>query len=313
MTPVYTLERFVSNPTPSAEKLPAFTKNNLIKGAGSNFEPSDFAHILIKDERTHTTKTHKDRSFRHWVSRLYADGIKEAALSSSGSSAYAAAHYCSLAKIKLHIFIRKDFPENAIARLTQYPNIILYQSKTPKKDAFLFSKKYSIPYLRASTDPFAPEGYKTLSFELAQEHPDIEEIFIPTSSGATLVGVYRGYTLLKKETGISMPRLYIVQTTMVHPMAEIFDNNFTSQTSHPARAIIDRIAHRKKEVISIIKKVNGGGYVISKEDVRGIKSLFQDTKKIPGPESLLAIAALKKHRSESPQFASAKSVCIFTS
>src|SRR3989338_3569638 len=175
MTPVYTLGELVSNPALRAPE-----------------------RIWIKDERAHPTGTHKDRSFRYWISRLYENGIKEAVISSSGNSAFAAAFYCSLAQIRLQVFVRHDFPNDAAAKLAQYPLVILHQSKTPKKDAFLFGKKHAIPYLRASIDPLALEGYKTLSFELAKAYPDIEEIFIPTSSAATLVGVYNGYRMLGK-------------------------------------------------------------------------------------------------------------------
>ena len=117
--------------------------------------------------------------------------------------------------------------------------------------------------------------------------------------------------MLEKST--SLPRLYIIQTTMVHPLAELFDEDFISQTAHPARAIIDRIAHRKGEAASVVKKSGGGGYVISKEDLESSGSIFQNVKNVPGPESLLTLAALQKHRRKNPPYTSAKSMCIFTS
>lgn len=256
---------------------------------------SSMSNVFIKDEGVNITGTHKDRSFRYWISLLKERGVKKAVISSSGSAARSAEHFCKDAGIELEIFTKE-------------------RTKTPKKEAVIFSRDFEAINLRSSTDENAIEGYKTIAFELAKKLPDIEEIFLPVSSGAALLGIHEGYKILSKEKNVSIPRLYIVQTTRVHPMAEVFDQDFTEEESHAAKAIVDKIANRKDGVIDAVTKSRGGGYVISNKELEeSISTHAPHLQKTPGNESFLTLAALKKHRKLNAEYIGAKSVCIFTS
>ena len=267
---------------------------------------------LVKDEGVNLTGTHKDRSFRYWISYLHMQGVTEAVLSSSGSSAFSAAYFSALAGIKLTIFLRYSFPAEKKQELLRYKNVKVIESKTPKKDAVLLSRKKNILNLRASADPYAIEGYKTLAFEIIEKYPRVEEIFVPTSSGSTLVGLYQGYSTLQRKDFLT-PRLFAVQTTMTHPIAEVFDKDFHEEKKHPARAIIDKISKRKEEVLSVLQKTGGGGYVISSKEVEQSGAYLKKTGiRQPGAESLLGVAALLKHRSKNPEAASRNTLLVFT-
>lgn len=266
--------------------------------------------VRIKDESKNSTGSQKDRSFRYWISYWALSGIHELVLSSSGSSAFAAAYYCQKANINLHIFLAEDFPESRLEQLKLYRIATIHQSKTPKRDAIRFSKEKNLHLLRGSMDDIALEGYKTIAFELAEQDSDIEELFIPTSSGATIAGIYKGYEILRqKDNAISIPRIYCIQTTKVHPIASELDPAIPREEDHPARAIIDRISHRKKQIIDILKETNGGGYVVSKEETNRALAVLQEKH---GAESALTIAAALKHRALHPKYAKTKTVLLFT-
>ena len=252
------------------------------------------SNAWIKDESVHPTGTHKDRSFRYWISYLWSRGIREAVISSSGSAGRSATYFCKIAEINLTVFTEET-------------------TKTPKKDAVAFAREYRIINLRSSADQNSIEGYKTIAFELAEQHPDAEELFIPVSSGAALLGIHKGYSVLFKEKGISMPRLYIVQTTKVHTMASMFDTDYVKEDKHDARAIVDNIGYLRDKVVRAVEESKGGGYVISNSELQ--ESISTHTSKLDkthGNESFLTLAALKKHRERNPQYANAKSVCLFT-
>lgn len=288
ITPVYPLKSLVSSPS-----LP-------------------LTRCWVKDEGVNLTGTHKDRSFRYWISYLSMSGIKEAVISSSGSSAFSAAYFCSLAGIKLTVFLRLGFPVEQKVELLRHKTVKVMESKTPKRDAVLLSRQKNIPNLRASADPYAIEGYKTLAFEIIKTHPKTEEIFVPTSSGTTLIGLYRGYCALQHDDFL-IPKLFAVQTTTIHPIAEVFDKDFYEEKEHPARAIIDRISKRKEEALSILKKTGGGGYVISSEEVKkGGTYLKKTSVRQPGAESLLGLAAILKHRSKNPEMMPRNTLLVFT-
>ena len=253
------------------------------------------SNVSIKDEGVHITGTHKDRSFRYWISLLKERGVKKAVISSSGSAARSAKYFCKEAGIELEIFTKEV-------------------TKTPKKDAVAYAREHNVPNLRSSTDEDAIEGYKTITFELVEQHQDVQEIFLSVSSGAALLGIYEGYKILSKERGVSIPRLYIVQTTKVHPMAEVFDQDFVEEEDHESHAIVDNIAHRKNAVVHAVQESRGGGYIISNEELKRAKADYaQHIRREIGNESFLALAALKKHRERNPEYRNAKSVCLFTS
>ncbi|MBI2643983.1 MAG: PLP-dependent lyase/thiolase [Candidatus Wildermuthbacteria bacterium] len=302
---------YFSTPIPEKFQLSGIIRPTPLYQLNYTASKGERENIWIKDESANPTATHKDRSFQYWVSYWHMQDTPELVISSSGSAAKSAAYYCKLASIKLHIFVRKDFPEDRLRYLKQFPISILHQSNTPKKEAFQWSKNHHIPYLRASVDSLAIEGYKTLAFELAKEYGEVEEIFVPTSSGATIAGLYAGYKILEQQN-IQIPRIYCVQTTMVHPIAEIFDKEFTPEKEHPARAVIDRIAHRKNEILHILNNTKGGGYIISKQELSTTEQAIENPSRKFGPESLLTFAAVQKHRTIHPQHRNAKTICIAT-
>ena len=303
----WTYNRYFTTPIPREYQLSLSSQES-----STPLYPLDKAEsIWIKDESKNAGGTHKDRSFRYWISWLYAQGIKEATLSSSGSSAFAGALYAAKAGIKLTVFLRHDFPSNEVATLRQF-GAIVRQSKTPKRDAISFSKEKSIPLLRASTNSIAKEGYKTLGFEIAEQKKSVTEIFVPTSSGSTLLGIYEAYRVLQTEQHILMPRFYAVQTTMVHPIAEEYENTFREESSHPSRAIIDRIANQKPEVLNVLRETKGGAYVISTQELLDIKKVYQTQLEGHGAESALSLAAIEKHRVTHPEFQDATTVALFT-
>lgn len=252
------------------------------------------SNVWIKDESVHPTGTHKDRSFRYWVSYLWSKGIRKAVIPSSGSAGRSANHFCKIAEINLTVFTKET-------------------TKTPKKDAIAFAREYAVINLRSSTDQNSIEGYKTIAFELAEQLSDAEELFIPVSSGAALLGIYNGYKMLLKEKGISMPRLYIVQTTRVHTMASMFDTDYVKEDKHDARAIVDNIGYLRDKVVRAVQESKGSGYVISNSELKeSVSAYASKLNKAHGNESFLTLAALKKHQERNPQYANAKSVCLFT-
>ncbi|MFY9457309.1 MAG: PLP-dependent lyase/thiolase, partial [Candidatus Spechtbacterales bacterium] len=229
--------------------------------------------VWAKMENQNPTGTHKDRSMERWILNFAKASARELAISSSGNSAISAAKYCRENNIKLNVFLSPSVDREKIERLRPYTNIILHLTKTPNKDAFRFCKKNNVPNLRASKDDMALEGYRDIARELTEQLPQIDNIFIPISSGATLEGMYQGYCMTTTPSpffvrrGVDVPRFYAVQTTNVHPIASYFDKDFTEEKTSRATAIVDRVAHRRNRVIRIIKETRGGGFVISNAEL----------------------------------------------
>lgn len=272
--------------------------------------PGSTADIFAKLESQNPTGTHKDRSLTPWIAQYVKEGVKEFAISSSGNSALAAARCSKDLKVRLHVFVRQNLSKEKLLILRANQYVILHLGKTPRKDAFRFAKEHGIINLRASTDDKALMGYKEIAFELIEQVEKIDQLFIPTSSGATLVGIFQGF----KERGVAIPALYAAQTAKVYPIASYFDKDFSQEFVSRATAIVDNIARRKDEVVKILEKTGGGGFVISNKELGEAKKIFEQSgaKFAAGWQSLLSLAGFLKWRKQNILATETVSVCLFT-
>ncbi len=270
--------------------------------------------VWAKLESENLTGTHKDRSMGPWIEHYAKQGVKEFAIASSGNSAISAAKYCTEKGVKLHIFVSGNSPVLAYLRQGR---AALHISKTPRRDALQFCRKYkNVINLRASTDDIALVGYKQISYELIGQTAAclpagrrIDNIFIPTSSGATLEGLYLGF----KEKMPKVPAFYAVQTTKVHPIASYFDKGFVKEAESKAKAIVDNIAHRRDRVIRICEETGGGGLVISNKELERAKEILGTLLNKVGWHSALAFSGFLKWQVQNSEKARKQnSVCLFT-
>lgn len=242
--------------------------------------PSSNTQVYAKLENQNPTGTHKDRSIGPWIEHYRAQGISEFAIASSGNSAISAAKYCKENKLKLHIFVSPELGYDKELRLAEYAALPRYGrgkaditvscTKIPRRDAIRFCTESSAVNLRASTDDNAFVGYKAIAIELVTQLPHIDNIFIPTSSGSTLTGIYHGFreTLSPPKAVEGFPSFFAVQTAKVHPIASYFDKNFKKENRSDATSIVDNIAHRRDTIIEICKETGGGGFVISDRELK---------------------------------------------
>jgi len=268
------------------------------------------ANVWAKLENENPTGTHKDRSIGPWIEYYAKQGVKEFAIASSGNAAVSAARISARRGLELNIFLSKN--SYAIEVLegesSTYKHIKIRFGQTSRKSAIQFcNKNKDIINLRASTDDIALIGYKQISYELAEQLPRIDNIFIPTSSGATLEGVYLGF----KEKTSKIPAFYAVQTTKVHPIASYFDKDFAREETSYATAIVDNIAHRRDKIIKICEETGGGGFVISRKELRDADVILRD---IPHKwQSALAFAGFLTWQKKNIRKArKSVSVCLFT-
>lgn len=289
--------------------------------------PQSSIVLYAKLERFNPTGTHKDRSIGPWIEYYRKQGIAEFAIASSGNSAISAAKYCAENKLKLQIFVSPKLEQNKEFLLVQYAAqplrglggtaITLSRTKTPRRDAIRFCKKNKAVNLRASTDNSALIGYRSIAFELMGQLPRIDNIFIPTSSGATLEGVYDGFkeALPPPSAAGGLPSFFTVQTAKVHPIASYFDKDFKRENKSYATAIVDNIAHRRKRVIKICEKTGGGGFVISNKELKEARVMLCKISDVPHIEwqSALAFAGFLKWRARNLKESDKKiSACLFT-
>lgn len=255
--------------------------------------------LVLKREDLHPFGSHKGRSIPFMMQTYAAQGVRNFVISSSGNAAIAAASALP-AGCTLKIFVGKHIDSHKLETLNTKCStqnaLTIEQVEHPKQHAFQEAKKAGVINLRQSMDDAALSGYASLAEEL-KKIPNLQSIFIPTSSGTTAQAL-----------GQNLPgvEIHIVQTEAVHPMAKMFDKNFTPAENSLGSAIVDKIAHRKNAIVKIIKKSDGSGWIVSDALIRDAMKLFPAS-----PNSALSIAGLKKAVQSGRTFSGAV-VCLLT-
>lgn len=225
-----------------------------------SFDNHNFA---VKDETKNPTGSFKDRGLSYQIAKHIKDGKRQFAISSSGNAAISAAYIAKLHNLELNIFIGDSINAKKLGRITNLiegvSSIKLFKSQKPRSDLVKFIRDNAdFVNLRGSTDEYAPVGYKSIAYELAKDYPDIDAIFVPTSSGTSAVGIASGFQELN-----SAVQIHICQSEKIHPIAKTFDSDFKVSKTSLADAITDKVAHRKNDLVDIINTSGGSGWVLS--------------------------------------------------
>jgi threonine synthase len=259
-------------------------------------------NIILKREDQNPTGSIKDRGMAFQITHALKHKKKFLALSSSGNAAISAAAYCRKAKINLIIFLSPKVPSKKLSRLKKFTPYKIVFSKNPIQDCLSFCLKNKIDDIRPSKDKEAPEGFKSLAFEIHETLGKADNIFIPVSSGASFVGLARGYKILGY-----FPKLYAVQTTTHNPISRIFNSVFKKEKKSLATAICLKKTSRKSEILSFVKKSNGKGIIISNSEIRIAQKKLAEKNIFTSAEGCACFAAAQSIHSKNQ-----KIICLLT-
>ncbi|MFA6426916.1 MAG: PLP-dependent lyase/thiolase [Candidatus Magasanikbacteria bacterium] len=279
--------------------------------------------VYLKREDMHKYGSHKGRSIPYMVKK-YAkeDGIKKFVISSSGNAALAAIHTVQAhnrnneEKLELTVYIGNNIDAQKLKMMTaviEDPKVQMLQVERPKQTALQTEKEGEIKILRQSSDDTALVGYAELADEL-NKIPNLNAIFIPTSSGTTVQALGMAFETIKPSTwgGKQFPQLHIVQTTACHPMSELFDTDTRTTKTSIAGAIVDNVAFRKEKVKEIIDKTKGFGWIVTDDEIKEAQKLIKDTCNLAiSPNSALSIAGLIRAQKKGYTFDGVV-VCLIT-
>ncbi len=257
--------------------------------------------LWLKREDMHPYGSQKGRSIPLMIQTYFKkQGLTRFVISSSGNAALASALTVKKhnqnnphAKISLQIFVGQHIDVTKLKKLqtviTDEEYIALEQHTNPKQQAFQLDKQGQAKFLRQSTDDLALEGYAELAQEL-NKIPNLQAIFVPTSSGTTAQGLAQAFMLLNQK-----PQIHIVQTESCHPLAESFDTPRNIQETSLAGAIVDHVAHRKQQVHQQIQQSGGSGWIVNNQEIQHAKDITTQKANIDiSFNSALSIAGLCK-------------------
>ncbi len=231
--------------------------------------------LVLKREDKNPTGSWKDRGTAYKLTSLISNGIKQAVIASSGNAAISLMKYANtIGDFKLHVVIsestsleKKEIIHSLVNNIHQ-----IYLTDNVRVKAVEISAMLQIPNLKVSIDDEVLTGYWSLGFELSHHFKKQDNknsaIFLPVSSGSTMVGIVQGlHSHLQSE--FDLPKIFAVQTQRVHPIVDLLYPENVTQSSNTslADAIIDKTALRSPQLLKIIKETQGDALLISDEEI----------------------------------------------
>lgn len=278
-------------------------KNRITLGEGAT-PLLKIEDIYFKCEYKNPTGSVKDRGLAYQVSKLSENKIKFAVISSSGNAGISAASYCRQAKVKLTVFISPRINRAKFKILKGFQAKIIMTLK-PISSAIKYAKELKAYNLRPSTDFHAVTGFSTITYEISEDLPEADAIFIPVSSGTTLVGIERGIIKLGKSIA-----LHAVQTGAVHPIGEIYDKNYIQQDHSIADAIVARVIPRRLQILQAIRASHGSGWVVTDDQIVRAHNWLKEHDVICSYEGAVSLAGYWKARDKGLNYR--YPVCLLT-
>ncbi len=174
--------------------------------------------IKFKLEFLNPTGSFKDRGSVTLISALAAKGVKRISEDSSGNAGASIAAYGSLAGMEVEIYVPEAARGGKLRQIEAYGAKVVRVPGT-RDDVAKAAESSGAYYASHVWRPEFRDGIRTLAYELVKEGKAPEEVYLPTSAGTLLLGVYSGFKHLL-DSGVidEMPKLIAVQTEQVRPL-----------------------------------------------------------------------------------------------
>ena len=257
--------------------------------------------LYLKNETTNPTWSFKDRGTYLGIHRALQLGFKKIGTVSTGNMAASVAAYGAYSGFDTYILVSSTIAEEKLKALEVYGAKVI---KVRGDYGELYYRSLEIGrrkgiYFINSDDPFRIEGYKSISFEMAEEvTPDY--VLVPTSSGGLFRGIVKGFLELK-ESGLieKLPTFVAVQAEGCSPICKAFieGKKKIKRFENPhtiAHAIENPYPPSGNAVLRLLKELNGLCITVSDEEILDAQMSLGSEGVFVQPASATGIAALRK-------------------
>jgi len=255
--------------------------------------------VMIKAEYQNPTGSFKDRGSALAVSMALSRGAKIVIEDSSGNAGIATSCYSRAYGLRAVIVAPKSAPKGKLDLLSLCgAEIVLAETR---EHAANLAPKIAVEkggaYLPHTWLPHYVEAMKTVAYEIHYQVDELPEaIFIPTSSGTLLLGLYRGFKeLVKHGYRKKIPKLIAVQTTSFHPIYRALKGGeLPSENENLADGISLDKPPRLKQMIEAIKETSGDVVIVGNNEIKHSLKLLLARGFIVEPTSATSIAGFIK-------------------
>ncbi|MCY0862687.1 MAG: pyridoxal-phosphate dependent enzyme [Metallosphaera prunae] len=250
------------------------------------------------------TGSYKDRGSVTLISHLSQLGIKEISEDSSGNAGSSIAAYGAMAGMKVKVFVPSTARGGKLKQIETYGAEVVKVEGT-RDDVSRAAENSGAYYASHVLQPEFRDGIRSLAYEIARDHgwKSPGEVFLPTSAGTLLLGVYEGFRHMVKE-GIldKIPKLVAVQTEQVSPVCSKFNGleyRPPSRLTSIADALVSTNPVLMDEMIRVLQET-GDCVVVSENEIMDSWKYLSTRGILAEYSSAVALAGARKYELTDP-------------
>jgi threonine synthase len=228
-------------------------------------------NVYFKLDFLNPTGSYKDRGSVTLISYLAQMGIKEISEDSSGNAGASIAAYGAAAGMKVRIYVPSTARGNKLKQIESYGAEVI-KIEGSREDVAKAAENSPYYYASHVLQPQFRDGIRSLAYEIVRDlnwrAPD--NIFLPTSAGTLLLGVFEGFRHMFERGVINkIPKIIAVQTEQVMPLCSKLKGikyNPPEKVTSIADALVSTNPFLLPEMEEIIKKY-GDCVVVNEEEI----------------------------------------------
>ncbi|EAR52736.1 threonine synthase [Oceanicola granulosus HTCC2516] len=285
--------------------------------------------LRFKLEQLNPTGSYKDRFAGLAVGLARAEGHAACVATSSGNTGAALAAFCARAGMGCALYVSENAPQGKLEQMLAY-GADVYRvarftidaaesgriSETLEREAAARGMQLFITAYAVSPGPM--EGIKTLAYEIAEDAPEVADIFLPVGGGGLFVATGRGFDdLVSAGERARPPRLHAVQPvgndTVATPLREGAAKARPVDTATTISGLGVGYILDGDEVVARARASGGRGYVIDEDRVRAVqRRLAQEEGLLVEPAGAVAVAGALDAAARGELAGDGPVVCVLT-
>ncbi|MBK8505995.1 MAG: pyridoxal-phosphate dependent enzyme [Saprospiraceae bacterium] len=242
------------------------------------------SNLYFKLESLNPTGSYKDRFGALAISGLLATNAKFCLATSSGNTGASLAAYSALAGIPCHIVVVDGAPAGKLKQMQAYGAHLwmlrdfgIDESVTQRAfeglQRMAIDFKTSVQISAFAYSPFGMQGVRSIAYEIAEEQPGVQHVFVPAGGGGLTLAVVQGFKQWSDQnSNFQMPQVHCVQPEGNDTIASSLRNgaprcqaipvSTTSISGLQVPSVIDG-----DQVLKTCSLHGGNGYVVTDHDV----------------------------------------------
>jgi len=290
--------------------------------------------LLLKYEGGNPTGSYKDRFQAVSVAAARGLGFSRVFCSSTGNHGLAAAAYARVAGLGCLVLLHEEAPaafDEAIACYGATVGRIPAAERDDLMRALVEEGWFPATCLAPLPvpNPFGPEGYKTLAFEIKEQMGPPQAVVLPVGAGDGLYGVVKGFAELavldelgsgdqwpSRREGPQPPRVFGVQPVGADPLARAAaigaDEVAALPAASPSPALSIREAATGDHALRAARELGGGAVAVEDREILRAAELLAEDGLLVDVASAASVAGAARLVADGVLARDATIVCLIT-